>query len=157
MSEDRTATALGLGGLSLTLAGTGAAAYLTVAHYSSPTVLACPDRGTINCTKVTTSSYATQFGVPLVLFGLAFFAVTLLVQNPVAWRSPSRVIRTARMVLAAGGAAAALWLIWVELFRLDAICLWCTAVHAVAILLFVVTGLGTAATSPAVDAEATVG
>jgi uncharacterized membrane protein len=146
MSTGRTADVLGFAGLALTLLGTGTSIYLTVAHYSSSTVLACPDRGTINCAKVTTSSYSTQFGVPLVIFGLVFFAATLAVQNPLAWRSPSRRVRGTRVVLAAGGAAAALWLIWVELFRLDAICLWCTVVHVVAILLFMLTGLGTAAT-----------
>lgn len=148
MDRARTAVALGLTGLALGLIGVGASSYLTYAHYSSPSVLACPDRGTINCAKVTTSSYATQFGVPLVILGLIYFVATCFVQNPWAWRSTSPSLRGARVLLAAGGTAMALWLIWVELFRLDAICLYCTVVHAVAVVLFVLTLLGTAATSP---------
>lgn len=35
-----------------------------------------------------------------------------------------------------------LYLVYVELFRVDAICLWCTAVHVLTFLLFVVTLLG---------------
>ena len=44
--------------------------------------------------------------------------------------------------------AAVLWLVYVELFRLDAICLYCTAVHIVTIALFGITALGTALTPP---------
>jgi uncharacterized membrane protein len=148
LPSHRTATLFGLAGLVLALAGVGVSIYLTVAHYSSAKILACPDTGVINCTKVTTSSYSTQFGVPLAVLGLAFFVVTLLFQNPWAWRSASRVVRSGRLVVATGGAVMVLWLIWVELFRLDAICLYCTAVHALSILVFILTGLGTAATAP---------
>jgi uncharacterized membrane protein len=31
-----------------------------------------------------------------------------------------------------------LYLVWIELFRVGAICLWCTAVHAFTIVLFAV-------------------
>jgi uncharacterized membrane protein len=143
----RTATLFGLGGLVLASAGIGVSIYLTIAHYSTAKILACPDTGVINCTKVTTSSYSTQFGIPLAVLGLAFFVVTLGFQNPWAWRSASRVVRTGRVLVATGGAVTVLWLIWVELFRLDAICLYCTAVHALSILVFILTGLGTAATA----------
>jgi uncharacterized membrane protein len=44
-----------------------------------------------------------------------------------------------------------LYLVYTELFTLDALCLWCTAVHAITFLLFVVTLVGTmqAAAEPA--------
>ncbi len=137
---------LGLAGAGLSALGLGASVYLTIAHYESSTVLACPDRGVVNCAKVTSSSYATQFGIPLVLFGLAFFAVMLAVQTPWAWQASNRVLRNGRMGLAAAGTVTAVWLIWVELFRLDAICLYCTVAHVAAIALFILTGLGTAVT-----------
>ncbi|HEY2430649.1 MAG TPA: vitamin K epoxide reductase family protein [Acidimicrobiales bacterium] len=148
-ATSRAAIGVGLVGLVLTVAGIGVSIYLTIAHYQSASVLACPDTGIINCTKVTTSSYSTQFGIPLAVLGLGFFVVTLLFQNPWAWRSTSRLLRRSRVVVATGGAAMVLWLIWVELFRLDAICLYCTAVHALSILVFVLTVVGTAATAPA--------
>jgi len=43
--------------------------------------------------------------------------------------------RTRSLCGAAAGVGSAPYLIWVELFRVDAICLWCTAVHACALLL----------------------
>ncbi len=32
-----------------------------------------------------------------------------------------------------------LWLVYVEIFKVDAICLWCTGVHVVTLLLLVTT------------------
>ncbi len=132
------------------LSGTGlaVATYLTLAHYTTPTVLSCPENGIVNCTKVTSSSYSVEHGVPLVLAGLGFFVIMLGLQLPVAWRSARPVVRWARLAWAAVGAVSVLWLIYVELFSLDAICLYCTVVHALSILLFGVTVMGTAMTPP---------
>jgi uncharacterized membrane protein len=123
-------------------------AYLTAAHYTSAARLACPEHGTVDCAKVTTSSYAVQHGAPLAVLGLAFFAVALVLQAPRMWARPERSLRAARVAVATVGAATVVWLLWVELFRLDAICLYCTAVHVVAIALFALTGIGTAVTAP---------
>lgn len=144
----RLARHLGLAGTALSVLGLGLSAYLTYTHYTAATALACPEHGAINCVKVTTSSYAVQHGVPLVVLGLAFFVVTLALQLPPLWARPERWLRGARLGAAAVGAAAAVWLVWVELFRLDAICLYCTGVHIVAVALFALTGVGTAATTP---------
>jgi uncharacterized membrane protein len=144
----RTAFRLGLAGSGLATAGIGFSAYLTYAHYTDPKTLVCSDKGAVNCLKVTTSSYAVQHGVPLVVLGLAFFAVTLVLQLPPLWARGDVLTRRARMAVATVGAAAAVWLVWVELFRLDAICLYCTGVHIVAVVLFALTGIGTAVTAP---------
>jgi uncharacterized membrane protein len=143
----RTATRFGVTNTILAILGVGVSIYLTWAHYTSAKNLACSDKGTINCLKVTTSSYSKQFGIPLAVLGLAFFVVTLAFQNPWVWRSTSRLIRRARMVVATGGAVMVLWLLWVELFKIDAICLYCSAVHVLSVVLFISTGLGTAATA----------
>ncbi len=144
----RLAWRLGVAGTALSVLGLGFSAYLTYTHYTAATALACPDHGAINCVKVTTSSYAVQHGIPLVVLGLAFFVVTLVLQLPPLWQRPERRLRGARLAAAAVGATAAVWLVWVELFRLDAVCLYCTGVHIVAVALFALTGIGTAATAP---------
>ena len=148
MAPDRTTTRLAYSGSALSLAGLAVAAYLTVAHYTTAKVLSCPANGIVNCVKVTTSSYAVQHGVPLAVAGLAFFAVMVGLQLPAAWRSPRPVVRVGRLAWAGIGTLSVLWLIDVELFSLDAICLYCTAIHALTILLFALTSLGTAATAP---------
>jgi uncharacterized membrane protein len=49
------------------------------------------------------------------------------------------------------GAVIVLYLVYVELFRVDAICLWCTGVHLTAIALFAVTLISRTSLSPVVD------
>ncbi|MCU4182969.1 vitamin K epoxide reductase family protein [Acidiferrimicrobium sp. IK] len=134
-------------GLVLTVAGVAVAAYLTYAHYTSASNLSCPDTGLINCSKVTTSSYSRVFGLPVSVLGLAFFVGMVPLQLPAAWRSQWAPLRLARLGATVVGVGLVLWLIYVELFRLDAICLYCTAVHALTILLFISTALGTVSTA----------
>jgi len=148
VAESPTLRRLAYTGTLLSVAGLAIDAYLTIAHYHTATVLSCPENVVVNCTKVTSSSYSVQHGVPLVLAGLAFFAIMLALQLPAAWRSQHAAVRRARVTWAVVGAVSVLWLIYVELFSLDAICLYCTVVHALSILLFVLTVVGTAATTP---------
>ena len=58
----------------------------------------------------------------------------------------------ARLVVSGAGAAMVLYLVYVELFRIGAICLWCTAMHVTAVCLFGVILAGRAASSPRVPA-----
>lgn len=122
----------------LCVAGLGVAAYLTVEHFTTSTTLACPETGVINCQRVTTSPQSTVLGVPLALLGIGFFAAMLALCLPAAWKSPSPIIRRARLVLAASGVLFVLYLVYVELFVVNAICLWCTAIHVLAVALFAV-------------------
>lgn len=134
-------------GVGLSLLGFAVAAYLTYEHYTSSTSLTCPaSGGIVNCFKVTTSQYSKIGGVPVAVLGVIFFAIMLVLQSPRAWRSQSQPVRAARVAWSLIGVGTAVWLIYAELFRLDAICLWCTAVHAISILLFVATAFGTAVT-----------
>jgi uncharacterized membrane protein len=50
------------------------------------------------------------------------------------------------------GVLFALYLIWAELFRVDAICLWCTVAHLLAFVLMAVVLLGTAYLEPEPEA-----
>jgi uncharacterized membrane protein len=135
----------------LTLCGLGfaVAAYLTYEHYTSSTSLTCPaGGGAVNCLKVTTSIYSKIHGVPVAVLGLVFFAVMAVLQTPRAWRSDHSGLRAARVLWSLVGVATALLLIYDELFRIDAICLWCTSVHGLTLLLFISTVFGTVATAP---------
>jgi uncharacterized membrane protein len=68
-------------------------------------------------------------------------------QSRPAWRSTSPALRIGRLAWSLVGVGTAAWLIYAELFKLNAVCLWCTAVHVVSLLLFAVTAFGTAATA----------
>jgi uncharacterized membrane protein len=112
------------------------AAYLTFEHYSASTTLACSDTGAINCLKVTTSSYSKVAGVPVALLGLLFFVAMTVLCLPAAWRSANRKVRRVRLVAVTVGIVSVIYLVWVELFKVDAICLWCTGVHVLTFALF---------------------
>lgn len=127
----------------LCLAGVGAAGYLTLAHYTTAVALACPETGIINCTAVTTSPQSAILGVPVALLGLLYFVAVTPLHAPPAWRSPSPGVRAARVGASVAGILMVLYLVYTELFTLDAICLWCTAVHVITFLLFAVTLIGT--------------
>ena len=124
----------------LSLAGFGDSLYLTIEHFSGG-VLNCPDTGIINCFKVTQSPQSEVFGVfPVALLGLLFFTALVAINVPVTWRLDGRVGRSAvygRLALAVSGMGMVLYLIYTELVTIKAICLYCTGVHAVTFLLFV--------------------
>ena len=123
----------------LSLGGLGVSTYLTIAHYAGAAVLACPDTGVVNCEQVTTSAQSVILGVPVAVMGLVFFATMVLLNLPVAWqRQPNRAIRLTRLVLSTLGVGFAIYLLSTELFVIHAICLWCSAAHVLAFLVFVV-------------------
>jgi len=132
----------------LCLAGLGVSAYLTIAHYNAKVILACPETGIVNCAKVTQSPQSAILGVPVALLGLLYFAAIGPLHLPAAWRSNSSLLRRARVGAAVAGILMVLYLIYTELFTLDALCLWCTAVHTITFLLFVVTLVGTVQMAP---------
>jgi uncharacterized membrane protein len=126
----------------LSVIGLGISVYLTVDHFAK-IPLVCSDSGLINCTKVTTSaqSYFPPFTgwphVPVALLGLCFYVVMVAINSPMAWRATDRRVHLARMALMGLGMAFALYLVACELVVIGNICLWCTSVHVVTFLLFV--------------------
>lgn len=128
----------------LCLIGAALGLYLTVAHYQDPKLLACPDTGIVNCAKVTSSDQSFLFGVPVALLGLLFFLGMTGLCLPVAWRRGNAAVTTLRLVGAVTGLGMVAWLVYAELVILDAICLYCTAVHAVTVILFFMVVFGTA-------------
>jgi uncharacterized membrane protein len=82
------------------------------------------------------------------VLGLIFFAVTLVLQLPVVWKWPNPIIRKARLAWAVVGLGTVIYLLYAELFEINAICLWCTAVHVLTLVVFVSTVFGTLSTAP---------
>ncbi|MBV9659778.1 MAG: vitamin K epoxide reductase family protein [Acidimicrobiales bacterium] len=131
--------------LAICFFGLGVAIYLTYEHYTSSKTLSCPATGgAINCFKVTTSSYSMIHGVPVAVLGLVFFTVMIGLQNPIAWRSAHPAVIWGRLLWCLVGVGTAIWLIYAELFKIQAICLWCTSVHVLSLLVFVTTAFATA-------------
>jgi uncharacterized membrane protein len=120
----------------LSLAGFGISLYLTVEHFQGGT-LSCPATGIINCQKVTTSEWSKLFGIPVALLGLVFYTGLVVVNWPSLWRTRARWVAWVRLAMVISGVGFVLYLLAAELFLIKAICLWCTSVHVITFLLFV--------------------
>jgi len=136
VADPRAPRWLVLGSFVLALAGTAVSGYLTLDHYTTLAPLACPENATINCVKVTTSSYSTVHSVPVALIGLLYYAAMSVLCLPRVWRVQRPAVVRGRVLAATSGVAFILYLIWAELFQINAICLWCTAVHLITLTLF---------------------
>ena len=100
------------------LAGIAVAGYLTWTHFQEGALI-CPTGGG-GCEVVQESEYATIAGIPVALLGLVTYGVVLAL---VLWDAPE-----ARLAAAALSMTAVLfsgYLLAVQLFVVDAVCVWC--------------------------------
>ena len=126
MTERRLRVAIGI----LALAGTGIAAYLTYVRATGGSY-ACTTGG---CEKVQSSAYAEIIGIPVAVIGLVGYVAigaTALVAGEAA-----AVLGAA---LALGGFAFSVYLLYLQLAVIDAICVWCVASEGVMTVLFALT------------------
>lgn len=120
----------------LSLIGLGVSVYLTIAHYAHYSLI-CSDTSIINCAQVTHSPQSYVFGIPVAVLGLVFFVPMVALCSPWAWRSASRLVAPARLGGLIVGVGFVFYLIYNELFVIGKICLDCSFVHLVTLLLFV--------------------
>jgi uncharacterized membrane protein len=135
--------------LTLSVLGVLVSAYLTFEHFTANSTLACSIGGVVDCAKVTSSPWSTFMGVPVALLGLVFFAVTLWLCLPATWRRTDGWLDPARLAWLTVGLGMVLYLVWAELFRIHAICLWCTVVHVLTFALWVAVLFGQILSGPA--------
>lgn len=120
---------LQLAGLVAGVAGLLVSIYLTVLHYAG-VVPGCPVSGPINCDAVLASSYGVIAGtsIPTSAAGIVWFAVSALL-----WVRP---VGRAALAWSALGLLTVLYLVFIEIVRIGAICLWCTAAHVLVVVIF---------------------
>ncbi len=111
--------------LILSILGIVISVYLLIVHYSNIPI-ACPQTTLVNCDLVLKSSYAVLFGIPMPFYGIFFFLVSIFFLNRIKfliwWLSIGIIF--------------VFYLLYTELFRLHAICLWCTSVHIIVFVMF---------------------
>jgi len=134
--------------IAIAVVGLLVAGYLTYEHFTASSTLACSDTGKINCLKVTTSNQSMFLHIPVAVLGMLFFVAMIPLCLPVAWRSTDPRLRRLRLAAAGVGVLFVCYLLYAELFIIDSICLWCTGVHVLTLLLFGVIAFGTAALDP---------
>ena len=128
--------------LLLSFFGLGVSIYLTITHFH-PAALVCTSNATINCEKVTTSPQSEVFGIPVAMLGLAYFVPMIALCLPAAWRSTDHRIHQARLALSVVGVGMIIYLLIAELFLIKAICLWCSSVHLITFILFIIIATST--------------
>jgi uncharacterized membrane protein len=101
----------------LATAGLGIAVYLTVVHYTGAAPACAIAHG---CEVVQSSAYAKLAGLPVALLGLVGYVAILA-----GLLHDGEAGRTATALTALVGAGFSIWLTYVEVFRLEAICIWC--------------------------------
>jgi uncharacterized membrane protein len=111
------AAALRVGSAVVAAIGLGIAGYLTIVHYDGRAPVCAISHG---CATVQQSDYAELAGIPVALLGVIGYVgilLTLLRDDESA--------RAATLFVALVGAGFSAWLTYVEVAKLDAICIWC--------------------------------
>ncbi len=115
-------------------AGVVVAGYLTWVHFDDAALVCVAGGG---CETVQQSAYAEIAGIPVAALGLGAY---LLVLGLIAWDTPEARLGAATVALV--GLLFSMYLLAVQLFVIDAVCVWCMANDVViAPLLAVLTAL----------------
>jgi uncharacterized membrane protein len=128
--------------LGLATLGLLISAYLTATHYFAEQVpLACSTGGVVDCEQVTTSAESMIGPIPVAVLGVVWFGVASAMVLARAMRL--------QMVWTVLGLVSIFYLVYAELFLIGALCLWCTAIHVIVVVLFLTTLWEATAPGPA--------
>jgi Predicted membrane protein len=120
------------------LAGIGISIYLTVVHYST-IPLACPAGAVINCENVLSSSFAVigGSGVPTSASGIVWFAASAGLALALSLGGRPQLARV-QLAWSAIGLVTVVYLVYVEIVKLGAVCIWCSAAHVLVVLILLI-------------------
>lgn len=113
--------------IGLSVVGLGIASYLTYVHYAGIESVCAIAHG---CVKVQTSEWSMLAGVPVALLGLLGFVGilgALIVDGEYG--------RLAAVAFTWVGLAFSLYLTYREIFSIEAICIWCTTLNGILVVL----------------------
>jgi uncharacterized membrane protein len=125
----------------LSLVGIGASGYLTYVHWFDKPI-ACPGFGT--CAAVAQSDYAWIAGIPVAFLGLlGYVALTLI---SAFWLRVGNRFDVWPLLaiwgIGVAGVAYSAYLTYVELFVIDAVCIWCVTSAAIMTVIFLASTAG---------------
>jgi uncharacterized membrane protein len=108
---------------------------LTYAHVNT-NALVC---GLGDCQSVQASEFATIGPVPVAVLGLLMYAITFACAL-IVWRNPASAVPawTVAFATCLAGAVYAIYLTWIEVAVIHAICQWCVASAILTLVLTVV-------------------
>jgi uncharacterized membrane protein len=125
--------------LLLVVIGIGISSYLSYVKLTD-VPMQCIQGSVFNCEVVQSSIYARLFGIPVAWLGLATYliigALLLLQDRFVLLRNYGIMIQFGIILFAF---LFSMWLVYVQFFRLEALCMWCLAHEVNMTVLFIVT------------------
>jgi uncharacterized membrane protein len=126
--------------LVLSLAGIGVSGYLAYKRVAGGS-LACTRWA--QCDVVNNSLYSVLFGIPISFIGLAGYLALLgaAVAALITSGRTRRLILALGLLMALGGFGFSLWLTYVEVYIIEALCAWCLASAAIITLLAITNGV----------------
>jgi uncharacterized membrane protein len=129
--------------LLLSLVGAAIAIYLTTVHYENAPLL-CSTTGLIDCSRVLSSPYSVVPGtsLPITIPGLAWSLISAVLAVAGLRQTQLQALRRiylAQFIWSLLALVIVLYLVYLELVVLHTICAWCTAMHAVILIMFLIT------------------
>lgn len=123
----------------LSIIGFVDATYLTIEHYrdADPVCVIGPVGGLFDgCGVVTRSEYAVVLGVSVAALGALYYFLALILSAILTRRTDRRIVAVLAG-LTGTGFIASLWFVYLQLFVLRALCLYCVVSACVTTLLFI--------------------
>ncbi len=140
--------------LALAIAGVVVAGYLSWVALDEGQEAACSGVG--DCQTVQGSEFAEIAGVPIAVLGLGMYLALLALIAARRWwaalrgEEPPQALAGLTFALALGGTLYSAYLTWLELFEIEAICVWCVGSAVIVTLLMLLAAPDLRAT-PAAD------
>lgn len=116
----------------LSLLGFADASYLTAKHYLGTSIPCSILNG---CDTVTTSAYSMVGPIPIALLG-ALYYFTVFVLSAYALSMNSKKAAYSASLITAAGFLTSLYLVYLQIFVIEALCLYCMISAAISIILF---------------------
>jgi uncharacterized membrane protein len=128
--------------MGMSLFGLWASSMVVVVYYllKQPLPLCTPGNSFFNCDIVLSSGYSQVFGVPLELFAVVYFVVNVALVFLIAFGREGifSISLDVLFVWRFIGLMLVPYLVFVELFLLKAVCIYCTMMHVAIVADFVV-------------------
>lgn len=97
--------------------------YLTYEHYSN-SIPPCSTNVFVDCGKVLDSEYSEIFGIPLAVLGMIHYSVLLAVSYIVYKKKKITAFKIMN-ILVGIGVISSMYFVYLQVYVLDAICLYC--------------------------------
>ncbi|HUI23488.1 MAG TPA: vitamin K epoxide reductase family protein [Nitrososphaerales archaeon] len=125
----------------MSLFGLGAALEVFFTYYLlGQSLPLCQSEGFLDCSRVLGSTYSQIFGIPLELFAAAYFIINLGLVYVIAFGS-ERVFQRAIGAIFIWrflGLMIVPYLVFIELFIIHALCIYCTMMHVAIVADFII-------------------